>query len=292
MKINLVSLIAGKTYTIYDYLKMCQMLFASNPEIEWTWYINDNSHNNSLEKRLADMDFNANIIHCIDETPSFTNYDDKGYQNKLCTMVAGLYDKTFKAMPSSDYTLIIEDDIIIDENPIPLMLSRFRDDVAAVSGCTFARRQNGIFGNVQAFVIEDGLIMRVQPKKDGFEDVNGTSFGFLLVKSDILKRTEITSSRGIAQSFDNAFGVKMKEEGKCIVYSWDVRCKHYYKTKDGLVKYLDFDKSPPEKHKVHSMRGMMQVQIPRNSSPLFIYVPKNTIITKELLAKYQQNESN
>lgn len=278
MKINILSPLKKRYYTIFKYIKQVKRIIELNPNIEFTWIVNDNSKDPAYKRIIEDAG-----VKCVytDDGGVEEDYEYKDNSDELSKFVAKTMNRMVNEMPPCDYALLIEDDIVCTtENPIPYLLNGFTEGVGAVSACIFAKRLTNRFGIIQAIRRDGTTCTNPEYKKSGYEKVDGTSFGFIMFRYDLLgKDPFIHNYNGTRFSVDIGYGLKLKDMGYSINYCWDIKIRHYFRTKDGVVGFAD-----ENNRKFKDNVKLVVKQWHRKASPLFLQVPENLKLTEEVVA--------
>jgi len=236
--INILSPLIGRYFTAYDYFEQIKRIIALNPEITFNWIINDASKGKAFKRMIDDTGIPYTYLKY---KGGASGYEYRDVSNDLSEAVAETNNRMVEAMPPCDYVLLIEDDIICKtENPIPYLLDGFTEGVGAVSACIFSKRLTPAFGSIQAMRGEGPAFKSVPYQETGYTPVVGTSFGFIMFKNELLgEKPFMHNYDNWGKSVDISYGLKLRDMGYCVNYSWDIKIWHYFKTKDGIVGYAN-----------------------------------------------------
>jgi hypothetical protein len=279
MIINILSPLVGRFFTAYDYFEQIKRIIKLNPDITFNWVVNDGSKGELVKRMLDDVRIPYMYLNYCGGA---TGYEYKDVSNDLSEAVAETMNRMVGAMPPCDYALLIEDDIICKtENPIPYLLNGFTEGVGAVSACTFSKRLTAAFGTIQAMRGDGPKFKAIKYQDSGYTPVVGTAFGFIMFRADLLGKDPFMHNYGgHTKSVDISYGLKLRDLGYSVNYSWDIKIWHYFKTRDGIV-----DCAREANRKFHKEIKFVRKQL-AHKNIVFVTVP-DTMTDEEIKTKYK-----
>jgi hypothetical protein len=218
-------------------------MLAANPSMHWV--VCDTSGSEHIKNLLYSV---ANDIKCpftyttFPHGPKYEDYASKNSFEPLIKYMPKLYNYMMSHVPECDFVLNIEDDVISKkENPLPHLLYGFDDNTAAVVGVTFVRRLTGAQGRLQGNV---GLM------SSDYSEIRRPAFGFMMMRYEY-SQMSFLPALGPHVAFDIVFGARVLSLGKCVKIAWNVKTMHYFRSKEGLIGYVD-------EHGVHIVNDSRQ----------------------------------
>lgn len=291
MIITLISPLQRK-WCLWEYLHGLRILFEANPEVTFRWIIHDNSRNKRFHKVIASearqiQKTHKNIdrlIHHINDT-NYADTDAKDRGNVGDIMIR-IYNIAFGlANWDSDYGMIVEDDVLVTQvDALSLMLKAMDEKTGTVSGSSFARyvlahaenpkvvTQHWEFKDHKTRGGTSRLATQINPLAAGVSEVEMTAQSFWLSRFDLIKRLGFATHPKIGGA-DRAWCLRIADEGFKTKVVWDIKARHYYKTADGRMDYVNYNKAHIALNP--TKRRMIRVQTGRKSSPEFTEVVCN-----------------
>ena len=119
---------------------------------------------------------------------------------------------------TTPFVLVVEDDILPPLGVIDQLLKSFDPGTAAVSAPYRSRLHN-------SYVVWDE---RDENRRggDGVEAVNGTGFGCILLRREVLARETFRFGDGEPPDFDRAFSRRLRLNRRTIKVDWSQECQH------------------------------------------------------------------
>lgn len=270
---------------MWEYLHGLRVLFESNPDITFNWIVHDNSRNKQFNKAIKKEAEQIKKTHKnIDKLVYYINNKnfadtDALERGDVGNIMIEIYNTAFGLVDwKSDYGMIIEDDVLVTQtNALKLLLEAMDEKTGTVTASSFARHVLAHSKTQQAitqhweFRRHNGkmLATQIKPKDSGVSEVEMSAQSFWLARFDLIKRLGFAQHEKI-KGADRSWCLRTKDEGYKTKVVWDIKARHYYKTDDGRMDFINHNKA-----KAILPREFVLKQLDRKSSPLFVRVPKD-----------------
>jgi len=153
---------------------------------------------------------------------------DGATRYEVQTAVVRIY-RRMAAELSTDFAVIVEDDIIPPADAIERLTASMEGDVASVSGAYRHRYQPGI--------VAWHTIGRCLQGGAGVVEVTGNGFGCVLLRRGVLRRFSITRD-GSTADYDGAFYEQLRAGQWRSLLDWSVECEHLERDDCGPERFI------------------------------------------------------
>lgn len=241
--ITVLTIFVGRGFVLELWLKSLKNLNFPRGQVSILWVYSGKKEDAFASKlRLEFEKLKGYYSKTLVINPSLKKYfgSDGHIRHRI---ICDAYNYSKRYLGASDYVFLLEDDVIVRRDSLVKLLCLMKNRrIGFAVGFLRYRPNDSNHSTPLAWEFsQDGhraCVNFMPVQQDGIEEIGSGTFGCSLVREPLWSQTELVPWSEYIFGTDVNFGHQIRQKGYKSMIDWSVRCKHYFRTKEGKLVYV------------------------------------------------------